>query len=125
MSKLLCNAIRTPDGTILESTHRHDYKTYTDANGKEYMIDGGLDYVRCSVHEDQEWAGVYDDDDFAEIRLRFKWGTRGKNGDQPLKWKPLYMLENDHIRAIVETQTHLPEHIRKQFNEELKWRGLE
>jgi len=125
MSKLLCNAIRTPDGTILESIHRHDYKTYTDANGKEYMIDGGLDYIRCSVHDDQEWLGVYDDDDFSEIRLRFKWGTRGKDGNQPLQYKPLYRLDNDHIRAILDTQSHIPEHIHKQFKKELQWRGLE
>src|SRR6056300_497440 len=106
MSNLLYSAIRTPDGTILESNHHHDYKTYTDANGKTYMIDGGLDYVRCSVHDDQEWLGVYDDDDFSEIRLRFKWGTRGKDGNQPLQYKLLCMLEDDHIRAILDTQSH-------------------
>jgi len=123
MNKLLYNAIRTPDGTILESHHRHDYKTHTDANGKTYMIDGGLEYRRSTTWEDQDWVGVYDDDDFAEIRLRFKWGTRGKDGNKPIQYVPLYRLEDDHIRAIIDTQTHLPEHIRLQFERELKWRG--
>jgi len=123
MSNLLRNAIRTPDGTILESFHRHDYKTHTDTNGKTYMIDGGLDYVRCSAHEDQEWIGLYDDDPFDEIRLRFRWGTRGKNGDQPLQFKPLHRLEDDHIRAILKTQTHIPQYVAKQFEKELAWRG--
>jgi len=38
---LIANALRTPDGTVLESKSRHDYKEYIDANGKTYMIDGG------------------------------------------------------------------------------------
>lgn len=34
--KLLANRIITPDGTMLQSKHRHDYVTHIDANGKEY-----------------------------------------------------------------------------------------
>ena len=40
MSRLIYNAIRTPDGTVLESRHKHDYQEYQDANGLEYMVDG-------------------------------------------------------------------------------------
>ena len=39
---LVRNAMRTPDGTIIRSRHRHDYVTHKDANGSEYMLDGGL-----------------------------------------------------------------------------------
>ena len=74
-ARIVSNRIRTPDGTILESMHRHDYVTYLDANGKEYMVDGGLDYLRRNVHDDApyEELSVYDDALHVEIRNVFKW----------------------------------------------------
>jgi hypothetical protein len=122
--KIVANRIRTPDGTILESMHRHDYVTYTDANGKEYMVDGGLDYLRRIVHDDapyEEWS-VYTDDEHELIREVFKWGTRGKDGKQPLKYVPLKDLTTEHIEAILDTQTHIQEYIRKIFLDELSFR---
>ena len=123
--RIVSNRIRTPDGTILESMHRHDYVTYTDANGKEYMVDGGLDYLRRNVHDDApyEELSVYDDAPYALIREVFKWGTRGKDGKQPLMYVPLKDLTTEHIEAILETQTHIQEHIRKIFLDELSFRG--
>jgi hypothetical protein len=125
MEKLLCNRIRTPDGTILESMHRHDYVTYTDANGKEYMVDGGLDYLRRNVHEDApyEELSLYCNSDHEVIRECFKWGTRGKDGKQPLTWLVLKDMKTDHIEAILETQTGLRDHIRQVFINELNFRG--
>lgn len=123
--RIVSNRIRTPDGTILESMHRHDYVTYTDANGKEYMVDGGLDYLRRNLHDDApyEELSVYDDASYALIREVFKWGTRGKDGKQPLTYVPLKDLTTEHIEAILETQTHIQEHIRKIFLDELSFRG--
>ena len=104
MSNLIYNAIRTPDGTVLESTHRHDYKTYTDTlSGKEYMVDGGLDYSRRTVHEDQVDLCLYDDEPHEVQRDILKWGARGINGDQPITFKKIKDLDTDHIEAILET----------------------
>ncbi|CAB4222383.1 hypothetical protein UFOVP1655_91 [uncultured Caudovirales phage] len=125
MRNLLVNAIITPDGTRLESRHRHDYQTHIDANGDEYMIDGGLDYVRRSINKEPAIDDfVHDDDTHEVIRESFKWGTYGKKGDQPLVLIPLKSLDTEHIEAILETQTHLKSHIVKVFEDELEYRMI-
>jgi hypothetical protein len=119
--KLLANRIITPDGTVLQSKHRHDCVIYTDANGKEYMVDGGLEYRRGIIHDDAppKDACVYSDDPHEVIRDAFHWGTRGKDGKQPVVFKPISSLSNIHIHNIIMTQTHLPDHIGNAFvNEE-------
>ena len=122
--RIVSNRIRTPDGTILESIHRHDYKTYVDDNGLEYMVDGGLDYLRRNVHDDaphEEWS-VYSNDPHDVIREVFKWGTRGKDGRQSLTYVPLKDLTVDHIQAILKTQDHIQQYIRNIFLDEMIFR---
>lgn len=123
--KLLANRIITPDGTLMQSYHRHDYKTYIDDNGREYMVDGGLEYQRCNIHDDAPYtdACVYDIDPHEVIRDAFCWGTRGKDGRQPVQYKPISQLSNAHIDAIIETQHHIPPHIRKAFEDEQQYRA--
>ena len=122
--KLLANRIITPDGTLLQSYHRHDYKTYIDENGKEYMIDGGLEYQRCNIHDDAPYqdASVYDIDPHEEIRAAFHWGCRGKDGRSPIEFRPVCSLSNLHIHNIRVTQRHIPEHIAKVFADEELYR---
>jgi hypothetical protein len=118
--KLLANRIITPDGTMLQSYHRHDYKTYIDANGKEYMVDGGIEYRRGIIHDDapSKDACVYSDDPHDVIRDAFHWGTRGKSGGLFVTYKPISSLSNLHIHNIRMTQTHIPEHVAKVFTDE-------
>jgi hypothetical protein len=102
MNNLIRNAIQTPDGTILESTYRHDYKSYTDANGKNYMVDGGLDYVRRSANGDEIDLCIYDDAPHAIQASILKWGTYGINQDQPLKYVTIAEMDTAHIEAVLE-----------------------
>ena len=58
----------------------------------------------------------------AKIREHFSWGSRGKLGDEPLHYIILKDMEDSHISAILETQTHIQDYIRKVFEDELKFR---
>ena len=122
-NQIVANRIKTPDGTILQSYHRHDYKEYTDKNGKEYMVDGGLDYLRRNVHDDAPYIelSLMMSDSFVEIRESFHWGTRGKDGKQPLTWVPLTDITTDHIFAI-QDNCQLTPWLKELFDKELEYR---
>lgn len=124
MRHIVTNQIRTPDGTLLTSFHRHDYKTYIDTVSNEtYMVDGGCEYLRRNVNKHPALVtSKYSDDKHEEIREGFYWGTRGVNGDKHLEYKPLKDLDTSHIEAILDTQKHLPEWRIDIFNQELEYR---
>jgi len=120
---ILRNRIRTPDGTVIESWHRHDYVTHEDANGKTYMVDGGHDYLRRSAHGDEEDLSlVADTDDHGFCRQHFLWGTYGKDGKQPFRRVALADMSTEHIKAVLRTQTHLSFEVRRLFENELLYR---
>ena len=108
MSQLLKNAIRTPDGTILESRNRHDYISYKDANGKTYMVDGGHDYCRRSAHGDELDLSIYDDGDHNVRRDNLTWGSYGPKGDQPLTINTISEMSTAHLEAVIATQLLSP-----------------
>ena len=102
MRKLIKNSIRTPDGTVLTSRHVHEYKCYKDKNGEIYMNDGGTSYIRRSINEvPYEDLSVYSDDPFEIVRNSVVWGTYGKNGNEPLKYKTISELSSSHINNIL------------------------
>lgn len=71
---MLSNKIETPDGTVLESTHRHDFKSHDDKNGERYILDGGLDYIRGSLNNEPSiYLGIDSSCDFNIIRHHFKY----------------------------------------------------
>ena len=123
IERILVNKIQTPDGTVLISHNRHDYKTYTDANGETYMVDGGNDYLRRNVNKIPHIErSVYDTDTHDVIRDNFLWGTYGINGDQPLTYILLKEMTITHIQAIIKN-VRLQEHISKVFREELSYKN--
>lgn len=126
--KIIYNAIVTPDGTKLVSRHRHDYRTHIDEiDGLEYMVDGGLDYMRRNMSSKHSYIdlSLTMSSPFEEQRERYEWGTRGKDGQQPLEFKILKHISNNHLEAMVE---YLPEHDdfwqRKLFKRELDFRSM-
>jgi hypothetical protein len=88
------------------------------------MVDGGNDYLRRIVVDNApyEELSVYSDAPFETIRKELNWGTRGKDGNQPLECKPLCDLDTEHIHAILETQTHIEPWLFKLFEQELEYR---
>lgn len=122
---LIRNAIQTPDGTILESTHRHDYKEYKDANGLTYMVDGGLDYGRRIPHDSAPYIemSVYDDAPHSIQREVLKWGTYGIDGDQPLKFVTIAEMDTTHLEAVVKISGIRPE-FRNCMEDELGQREM-
>jgi len=126
--RILANRIQTPDGTVLQSYYTHDYKEHVDANGHRYGIDGGLQYLKRTWSEGAPRAidmSVYTDDPHEVIREAVCWGTRGVNGDQPLKYIPLMDMEDDHLSACLKTQPFMNPSIRVAMQHELKYRGVD
>jgi hypothetical protein len=123
MKNLIYNAIRTPDGTILESRHRHDYRTYTDANGETYMVDGGLSYLRRGITvPPYEELSRYDTEPHDVQREVMAWGTYGINGDQPISYVKIKDMSTAHLEAVLKNCDHISPVFLTAFNNELELR---
>jgi len=120
--KLIANIWRTPNGTVLQSKHKHDFVQDSDGN----FLDGGIDYARLGGSQSKDWDNlcVYSSDLHEKKREVFFWGNRGKDGKQPLEWLLLKEMETSHIEAIIETHKHIPEYIRGMFVDEIAYRKV-
>lgn len=125
---IILNSIKTPDGTILISHHRHDYVTYIDKNGLEYMVDGGTDYLRRNVHNNAPYIemSIYSNSPFKIIRNSLYRGGRGKDGKQSLTWVVLSEMSDKWVKACIEyneAKEQLGESFStKCYKKELKYR---
>lgn len=122
---ILAHLCETPDGTVMQCKHRHDYQEYTDKiTGETYMIDGLGYYTRSSVNiVPAEYTFVTLDTPHDCARQYVVWGTRGKAGDQPLKYISVANMETEHIQAILDTQFQIAAELREFLKRELKFRS--
>lgn len=125
--KIIYNAIRCPDGTVLESKHSYDYQEHTQEDGRKFMVDGGCNYLRRSGHGYEEMS-VTTDCPHEKIRNVFTWTSiLGKDGNElPEKiTRKLFELENDHVMNLIAyTSDCYPLYIHKIFVDEAKYRGI-
>ena len=148
--RIILNQIETPDGTVLKSMHVHDYVTYTDKNGRLYMVDGGNEYLRRNVHRTElsawmktkvfllkligkTWKdplefkeiSIYSDAPFEVIRENFHRGGRGKDGRQPLTWVPMSEMSGAWLKACISYNNERglgSSFANKMYHKELKYR---
>jgi hypothetical protein len=119
LPQIAYNGIMTPDGSIICSNHRHDFVMHKDENGKEYGVDGGMDYLRrIGDMGDCKEMSLYAHDPHDDIRNYFEWGTKGKDGTEEFRWIILKEMCDEHIEAILETQDQIPDWVRTLFENE-------
>ena len=122
MRKLIKNSIRTPDGVILTSRHRHDYQSHLDKNDELYVNDGGIDYIKRSINiKSYTDLSLYSDDSFEKLREGIEWGSRGKNGDEELHYKPISNMSTNHINAVL-LNCRVSDYMKELFEKELEHR---
>lgn len=107
---------------VVRSVHTHDYVSCKCGN---LSVDGGLSYCKRSYGPSgyTELSYYVDEDDITTIREFFSWSSYGKSGKEPRKEIALKHLEDEHIRAILDTQWHIKgTQVEKFFMLELEYR---
>lgn len=128
MRQLLINKIICPDGTELVSNHTHDFVSHVQEDGREYFIDGGLEYQRVGS-ADNEYVDCtcYVGDPHDKIREHFTWKSYldadGCILDPPIVRK-LKDISDKHLDVLIEfTKEDYPEFINNLFIEERRYRN--
>lgn len=107
---MIQNAIVTPDGTVLKSVVRGDEaQRHTDANGLEYVVQGGVELPDNTIPGDFTDATLYSTDDFATtIREKFYWyctvqvdAPESADSVYEHSWTLLKDLSDDFIQDMV------------------------
>ena len=103
LEQIILNRVQCKScGQVLTSYHRHDYKTCGCDN--ETMVDGGNEYQRYGGKDldlVDASSTIYLSDDHEMNRSAAHWGNRGKDGLQPLSYKSVADMSNQHINNIL------------------------
>lgn len=97
---IILNRIQTPDGTILTSYHRHDFKIHVDKNGHTYGVDGGLDYLKRIGNNDYTELSVFSDAPFEVIRQNFYRLNRGIDGTEEPRYVALADMDDEWLGNV-------------------------
>lgn len=100
--ELVYSALVTPDGTLLESLHRLDYREHFDKNKKKYYLNGGLDFAIASNWGDEKFIRVYADEDYERVRQYAFRICRGEDGNRgPFVRVILAKLTDIHLESVI------------------------
>jgi hypothetical protein len=122
--ELLVNSIKTPDGTILTSRHRHDFVCHEDTvTGKRICLDGGLEYRRVTGTNYEDMS-VHSNDPFEKIRVSLARLGRGKNFDKPAKWYTLNEMNDNWLAELITwIEANQPDNkYKKYYLQEIEYR---
>ena len=121
---LLASWIMCPNGTMLPSFDRHDFRTHdtvdtwkqiSDDNDqietvpdetRHSMIDGGTDYLRRGGKYTE--MSIYSDDPYEVIRRFLCRGGRGKDSREHITWTPLFRMSTSWLHALIEYEKGIP-----------------
>lgn len=103
ITRSLQNALECPDGTILVSTHRHDFCSHEQEDGRVYAVDGGAEYKR-TLFADKNFKdlSIYLDTPLDERIERALWGTYGKEKKREIKWIYIKNMAQAHIKNCLD-----------------------
>ncbi len=101
MAKIIQNAIKTPDGTVIRSLYRHH-----NVSHKGHFIDGGMDYVRIGGTVDYEDLIILSTDSFEKMCLKMVVNV-SIEGDK-LIWKKLVDCDEKEISVALKNLNLLP-----------------
>lgn len=130
MKELIANWIMAPDGTAIPSFYSHDYRSHTSidtvdtlgniVSSRACTNDGGSSLIvnRSGQYTDMS---VYSDDPFEVIRRFVCRGGRGVDGDKPLTWVPLFKINNNWLKAIIDYVDEDNKYL-KYYKKELEYR---
>lgn len=94
---IILNRIKTPDGKVLTSYHRHNFVYHQSEDGESYFIDGGTDYVRGGNLHLCENLSVYSDAPFEQVRKSYHRGFAHKKGKVMV---PLFKMTNEWVTNL-------------------------